>query len=102
MSQSEFRRGRVMSLRGFVKRVRIAASPFTPGGWENPATIPTAEFDRAREFEDIWLAPATVKGYSEGDLIAFAVPDRDRLRNAVAKFRAVAEAIPEGNRATEQ
>lgn len=91
-----------MSLHGFVKRVRIAASPFTPEGWENPATIPIREFDQALEFEDIWLAPVTLKGYSEADLIAFAVPDRSRLRDAVAKFRVVAEAIPEGTPATEQ
>lgn len=89
-----------MSFRGFVKRVRIAASPFTPDAWENPATIPTAEFDRAVEFADIWLAPATVKGYSEADLIAFAVPDRDRLKGAVAEFCAVAGAVPEGVPAT--
>jgi hypothetical protein len=89
-----------MALFGFVKRVRIAASPFPPKAWEDPATIPTAEFDRAVEFEDIWLAPATVKGYSDADLVAFPVPDRDRLRAAVTTFRAVANAIPDGAPAT--
>jgi hypothetical protein len=90
-----------MSLARFIDRVRIAASPFPPEAWEDPARLPTSEFDRAMKFEDIWLAPVTVKGFSEADLVAFPAADRDRLRSAVQAFRSVADQVPPGARATD-
>jgi hypothetical protein len=87
-----------MSLFRFTKQVRIAASPFPPEAWENPEAVLPTLFDLAVEFADIWLAPATLKGYS--DAAAAGIPAPDRLRAAVAAFRAVADAVPEGTRPT--
>lgn len=90
-----------MSLYPFTKQVRIAASPFPPEAWEQPLTIPAAEFARAVEWADVWLAPATLKGYSDAAAAPLPAPAPARLRAAVATFRAVAAAVPEGTRPTE-
>jgi hypothetical protein len=90
-----------MSLSRFTKQVRIAASPFPPEAWENPAAVLPGLFDLAFEFADIWLTPAALRGYSDADLGGVPAADRDRLRAAVAAFRAVADAVPEGTRPTE-
>lgn len=89
-----------MSSTKFLSRVRIAASPFSPAAWAKPALLLTAEFDRAVEFEDIWLAPVTVKGFVEDDLSELPATERQRLRDAVARFRTVADQVLPGTPAT--
>jgi hypothetical protein len=91
-----------MSTSTFIDRVRIAASPFSPEAWDDPGRLLTTELDRAKEFEDIWLAPVTVKGYREADFAALPAADRDRLRSAVRAFQQVAAGIPAGAGATDE
>lgn len=82
-----------MALQEFLTSVRIGASVLPPEVWEDPAHAPAEVATRAFQLADIWLTPAVVRGYADGDFAALPAAERERLREAVAAFRAVAAGV---------
>jgi hypothetical protein len=53
---------------------------------------PPADDAHRKQLADVWLTPATVADFSESDFVALPPDQRTKLREAVEKFRKVAEA----------
>jgi hypothetical protein len=82
-----------MSLPMFANSVRLAASFLSPEAWEDPAHPTPEDRTRARELADIWLTPATVQDYWDADFAWLPSDQRVELGEAVAAFRAIADAV---------
>ncbi len=82
-----------MALPEFLESVRIGASFLSPEVWADSAHQSAEKLARSLQLADIWLTPAVVKGYSEGDFVSLPVGERERLREAVAEFRVAARDV---------
>ena len=89
-----------MAMVEFLDHVRIGASFLSPETWADAAHASAEETARARQLADIWLTPAVVNGYSEADFVSLPAGERERLREAVAEFRAVARGVNPGGPST--
>jgi hypothetical protein len=82
-----------MALPEFIDGVRIAAGFLSPEVWTDSPDQSADEMARSLQLADIWLTPAVVRDFAEADFVWLPDDQRNELRQAVEKFRAVAEKV---------
>lgn len=91
-----------MSLPRFLEAVRAAAGFLDPVVWTDSPHLNGSDLARSLAGADIWLTPAAVRDFNADDFVLLPPEERDRLSDAVQRFRAVAEQVPGNQRATRE
>jgi len=91
-----------VSLPRFLEAVRAAAGFLDPVVWTDSPHQNGADLARSLAGADIWLTPAAVRDFDPDDFVLLSPEERDRLADAVSRFRAVAEDVPGDKPATQE
>lgn len=83
-----------MALEEFWRNVRTASRLIAPPAVVADSPRISAEMIAKRlGAADVWLAPAAMRGYDEGDLLFLTADERQRLSEAVSHFLSVAKKV---------
>ena len=83
-----------MALERFWQSVRTAARMIRPPAVvADSPRIPSDVIAKRLASSDLWLAPDSVRGYDENDFQFLTQEERNRLTEAVGRFKRVAEAV---------
>lgn len=94
-----------MAVEEFWTSVRTAASLMVPKAAVDSPRLDRDRIERILQGATFWLTPGAIKGYYPYDPKEFkflSEEERQRLEEAVKKFKAVAESVPKKAPATDQ
>jgi hypothetical protein len=91
-----------VSLPRFLEAVRAAAGFLDPVVWTDSPHLNGTDLARSLAGADIWLTPAAVRDFDADDFVFLSPEERDRMADAVQRFRAVAEQVPGDRPATRE
>lgn len=91
-----------MAREQFIHDLRLASQMLTPFriqiDWDNKET--EARISRSLYNADLWLTPKMVEGFDPSDFVDWPSEQRVQIEEEVARFHAVAQAVPADGPAT--
>jgi hypothetical protein len=84
----------------FIQNVRLASRLVAPDVQTNGAQLDADQVAGQLKRAALWLSPGYVEGFDPADFADLPQEQRDALADAVARFRAVAGAVPSSTPAT--